>query len=295
MLSISYNRLRLINFFIIICIVGATLLAVRNIITFSLSRKNLHSTPVKESYGKRHTPLRKEFMSYAPILSNNPFGEAMKLNQISSRQARNEGVRSSPEHLQLVGTVVGPKAFSYAIFEDPTRRHSTSQEVVHMGEDVFQYGTLSHIDVSYVRLQQDSETVTIPIVENQSNSKPFRRPSSSHDLSLARRIGEREYLLNRTKVQQALDNPEQLLTDARLLPNVQKDKQEGFRMFEVKRGGIYDNLGLRNGDILLRVNELEISNPEVAINAMTALKGLDKVSLDIIRDGEKMTLDYEIR
>ena len=96
-------------------------------------------------------------------------------------------------------------------------------------------------------------------------------------------------------MQHALNNPEQLLTDARLLPNLKNNKQEGFKMFEVKRGGIYESLGLRNGDILLRVNELEISNPEVAINAMTAIKGMDRVSLDIIRNGEKLSMDYEIR
>ncbi|MEF9475128.1 MAG: hypothetical protein L0958_00180 [Candidatus Mariimomonas ferrooxydans] len=63
----------------------------------------------------------------------------------------------------------------------------------------------------------------------------------------------------------------------------------------MKPGGIYQNLGLRNRDVLLRINGLDLSTPEAAMQAMSALKGMNTINLDIIRNGSKMTLGYQIR
>jgi general secretion pathway protein C len=64
---------------------------------------------------------------------------------------------------------------------------------------------------------------------------------------------------------------------------------------EVRRNGLYDSLGMQNGDVLLRINSFNISNPENALQAFTALRGMDKVQLDIIRNNNRMTLNYQIR
>lgn len=79
------------------------------------------------------------------------------------------------------------------------------------------------------------------------------------------------------------------------MPNIKNGVQEGFSISEVRPGGLYESLGLRNGDILLRINNLEISKPEVAIQAMSALRGMNTVNLDIIRNSSKLTMSYQIR
>jgi general secretion pathway protein C len=234
-------------------------------------------------------------MSYATILEKNPFGPPLTFHPIAGGWSSSQISGGSTADLILVGTVVGPDRLSYAIFEEKPRRGQKKQKVVRYGEEVLNYGLLSEIKSASVTLKRDAETVTIPIVKMERRESRARPSQSSASTSIAKKVGEREYLLNREKVHQALDNPEKLLTDARLLPHLRNNKQEGFRMLEVSRGGIYDSLGLKNGDILLKVNELEISDPEVAIKAMTALKGMDRVNLDIIRRGEKLSLSYEIR
>ena len=294
MLAFPIKRLRIINYLLVISILVAALLLVRGIINTSISMKRLNVNLTDGKIVKNTSQARKDIMSYSSILTKNPFGSPLEFSPISAKQGSNEVRRGLPANLILVGTVVGPDKLSYAIFEDKSRQGLFKQEVVRFGESVLNYGTLSAIEPASVELRQQTETFTISIVnlKDVNFSRPYSPVSKS---SLAKKVGERAYLLNRTKVQQSLDNPEHLLTDARLLPNIKNNKQEGFKMFEVKRGGIYESLGLRNGDILLRVNELEISNPEVAIQAMTALKGMDKINLDIIRNGEKLSMNYEIR
>jgi general secretion pathway protein C len=86
-----------------------------------------------------------------------------------------------------------------------------------------------------------------------------------------------------------------MMTDARLKPNITDGKEEGYVLSEVKTGGIYQSLGLQDGDVLLRINDYDISNPERALQAFTALKGLERVQIDLIRSGSKMTMTYQIK
>jgi len=85
------------------------------------------------------------------------------------------------------------------------------------------------------------------------------------------------------------------LTDARFIPNIVDGRQEGFIVKELKKGGVYESLGLEDGDVLLRVNNLPITGPESALQAFTALKGMDRIELDIMRRGQKITMTYQIR
>jgi general secretion pathway protein C len=86
-----------------------------------------------------------------------------------------------------------------------------------------------------------------------------------------------------------------MMTDARLKPNIMNGKEEGFVLSEVKSGGIYQSLGLQDGDVLLRINDYDISNPEKALQAFTALKGMERVQVDLMRGGSRLTMTYQIK
>jgi general secretion pathway protein C len=157
---------------------------------------------------------------------------------------------------------------------------------------------LTKISTTSVTIQQDASSYTLTFPEEKAIVKTSRQSKSrnaSTKGSFARKVGEQEYVLDRRRVQKSLENPEQILTDARLLPNFVEGRQEGFKISEVVRDGLYHSMGLKNGDILLRVNGLEISNPEVAMQAMTALKGMNSVNLDIKRKGKNMSMSYQMR
>ena len=197
--------------------------------------------------------------------------------------------------LILVGTAFGSNNLNYAIFEDRTQAQGR-QEIIRLGENVFNYGRLKKIERSSVEIERDSANYTVTMPEPALNPEiPQEQSKETSQASFAKQIGEREYILDSRRIQKALENPEQILTHARLLPNIKDGRQEGFSVSEVVPGGIYHSLGLRNGDILLRINGLEISNPEVAIQAMSALKGMSNIDLDVIRSGQKISMNYRIR
>ena len=85
------------------------------------------------------------------------------------------------------------------------------------------------------------------------------------------------------------------MTDARLLPSMKDGKVEGFRVSEVKPQGIFGTIGIKNGDVLLRMNDFPIDSPEKAMQSFASLKGQSRIRLDLIRDGQPTTFNYDIR
>jgi general secretion pathway protein C len=286
-----FKKLRIVNIFLVVCILIALLLLGKNVMTAAYSKKSFKSVETPDK-AEPHLTAIKGIMSYSPILENNPFGSSQKLIPIASDRAVTRD--ASVSELILFGTVVGPKKMSYAILEDTSHPDSPGQEIFIHGDTVYDFGQLTDIGKEWIELTAGTETSRIYLLDPQAEER-YETNSNSSSTSFAQKVNEKQYILDQQKVQQSLDNPEQILTDARLLPNIRNGSQEGFKIFEIKPGGLYESLGLRNGDILLRVNNLEISRPEVAIQAMSALRGMNSVNLDIIRSNSKMTLTYQIR
>lgn len=228
----------------------------------------------------------KQFAEYSSILKNNPFGfQGGELRPLAS----SGNTLAWQTDIVLIGTVVGPKELSYAVFKDS----SGLQEIFKVGESVLGIGALYSVKKDKVLVRQGGKTVDILLEDVKV--KEVKKPVSGGASLFAQKIGRDTYIVDQRKIQQAISNPSQMMTDARLRPNLNSGKEEGFILSEVKSGGIYHSLGLQNGDVLLRINEYDISNPERALQAFTALKGLERVQIDLIRGGSKMTMTYQIK
>ncbi len=283
-----------LNIILSIAIFFASLFLIRDLILFSSKEKNGPKNMKETSSVSKEPPMKNRIEDYKMILSNNPFGisggEIRSLNM--SLNFNNKDSHNKEVDILLLGTVSGPKELSYAIFADSKGK----QEIFKIGESVFGIGILKAVKEDRVLIKNDARVIEIPFEELKI--KEIKKGDSEAMLLnnfFARKIGSGHYVVDQNKIQQMIANPTQMMTDARLKPNVVNGKEEGFILSEVKPGGIYSALGLQNGDILLRINEYDISNPERALQAFTALRGLDRIQLDLIRNGAKMTMTYQIK
>lgn len=286
---------RFVNSFLVALILVTALLLTRNIVNISFSGKGAKLAATKGVTTTGSVP-DKTIMQYSSILEHNPFGSPMTLIPIAITNTAE--IQYGPlSNLVLAGTAVGPEKLSYAVVLDKKSPYGR-QEIFTYGENVYNYGVLTKIESTSIEITRDKVKyiVKIPVKAMGDNTPADQVKSiSGPQSSMARKVGKGEYLLDRRKVQYSLENPEKILTDARLLPNFVDGKQKGFKISEVINGGLYHSLGLMNGDTLLRINGLAISNPEVAIQAMSALRGMNNVNLDIIRKGGNMSMNYQIR
>lgn len=279
------NTLFLVNTLLAVILSLTVLLFIRDVTSVVFTSRTKASRPEEKALAR----VRHSLLDYSGILKNNPFGfPAGKLTPLSG----GTGPTASQSEVSLVGTVAGRRELSYAVFADKAGQ----QQIFKAGEEVFGLGTLSEVEKDRVLLTSHGRKTEIPLAdviavrEIKTEYSPV-----AHRGSFGRRTGPSTYVVDQQKVLEAIAKPDQLLTDARFIPNIVEGKQEGFTLREVKPGGVYASLGLRNGDVLLRINQYNISNPEAALQAFNALKGIDRAQLDIIRRGAKMTLTYQIR
>ncbi len=288
----SWNVFSVLNAIIVVAILMTTLLISRDVMLEASKKTHKSNNPKPTQHAKSI-----DTKDLDAILKNNPFSSRSEtFRPITST----EKAVQTPSDYKLIGTISGDRHYSFAVFADKEGK----QEIIRLGSPVGTLGTLWQVFKDKVIVKgngRDTEIALADIVkieeirQGQVPSQIQTTDMTRLTSDFARQTGERTFVVDQRKIQFAIDNPNQIMTDARLLPNIVDGVQKGFILREVRPGGIYQSLGLRDGDVLLRINEYNINNPESGLQAFMALKGLERVNLDIIRGGSNMTLTYLIK
>lgn len=107
--------------------------------------------------------------------------------------------------------------------------------------------------------------------------------------------GENEYLIDRAEVDNALENMSQLFTQIRAVPHFEGGQSTGFRLFAIRSGSLFDKIGLRNGDIIQKINGNPMNDPSKAMQLLEELRSESSLSVEVIRNRQPQTLSYQFR
>ena len=109
------------------------------------------------------------------------------------------------------------------------------------------------------------------------------------------RLGENRFAIDEAGVAQLSGNINQFMTNVRLVPYFEGNASAGYRIAAIRPGTAFEKLGFQGGDVLQQVNGVTLSSPEKMYTIFQNLKDEKQVTVDIIRQGKKSTLKYEIR
>lgn len=119
-------------------------------------------------------------------------------------------------------------------------------------------------------------------------------PEAAGDGSV-KRVGENQYETTRDFVDKTLMDLENVQRQARVQLNFENGQPNGFRIYSIQPGSVFSQLGLRNGDVIKRINGQEINSPERGLEMYAKLKSAGKLAIDVQRRGSPVTLDVSIR
>lgn len=134
--------------------------------------------------------------------------------------------------------------------------------------------------------------VPSPAVTRSRAVRPAPEPGVSIEVN---KIGENAFSMDEATVTQLTGNINQFMTQARIIPYFEGNQSAGYRLAAVRPGSAFEQLGFRAGDIIQRVNTVELTSPEKMYTIFQNLKDEKRVSVDVLRQGQKTTLTYEIR
>ncbi len=198
--------------------------------------------------------------------------------------------------VRLLGTVAGLDDFSYAIIEDPYQK---VQRIFRKDDTIAPGIQLTAIERNKIVIFRDGvrEEVEPGLGEAPGGRSPVAPPPQPLPLSQAGTPQEAptSFLVDKREVEAATQDVNRLMTQARLVPNFSGGVADGFRIFSIVPGSLYERAGIRNGDILQNINGVELKDPEKAFQIYQLLKDNDRFNIDLVRAGQKMTLNYEVR
>jgi general secretion pathway protein C len=111
----------------------------------------------------------------------------------------------------------------------------------------------------------------------------------------ATELSSTQFNVSRNEVDKALANLNDVLTQARAVPNFENGQPAGYKLFQIVPGSIYAKLGLRDGDVINALNGEPINDPGKAFAMLSALKEMNHLELGVKRDGRQSGFSYDIR
>ena len=110
-----------------------------------------------------------------------------------------------------------------------------------------------------------------------------------------KKTGAYDYELDRSMLDEQLQDLTALGSQARIVPNYRNGKYEGFKLVGVRPGSLYRAIGIRSGDVVKSINGKPIDSPNKAIELFDKLKSSDQIALEIERRGQAKQLNYNIK
>ncbi len=127
-----------------------------------------------------------------------------------------------------------------------------------------------------------------------AKKKP-KKASGRHKWTGIRKTGNNKWAIDQSEVDYALGNLDKLSREARVVPNFQDGATNGFKVFSIRRNSALRKMGVKNNDVLTGVNNFDLSNTQKALEIYSKLQTEKSFRLDILRNGEPMTLEYDIQ
>ncbi|HEX9021800.1 MAG TPA: type II secretion system protein N [Nitrospirota bacterium] len=221
---------------------------------------------------------RRELSDYSLILERGLFGEG---------KGPSSGPQAESVSYKLIGTVEGGQ-FAGAVLED-----SSGQSFYRIHQKLPDGSMIVKVMRDRVSLRRpDGVIVGLQIVDE---TKIVGVSTPVPPGGGVRRVSDGKWMVDQREMLASTENMSQILTQARALPFVEQGKTVGFRISEIVPGSIYEKIGLQNGDVIQRVNAQEVDDPAKFFQLYQGLKSERSITIDLIRGGQRQTLNYEIR
>lgn len=225
--------------------------------------------------------VRKQSLdSYSVIFERNLFGSTRGATE--ERHINVDELESTKLNLVLMGTVSGMGELDRAVIEDKDHR---SQEIFRVGDTV--------ASATVVRIMRGM------VVLNVEGRDEILAMEVGTDKDIAEGGPERTtsgtgspVVVKKGEIDEALKDMNQILTQARIRPYFSAGKSEGFIISRIKKGSIFQKMGMQNGDIIQGVDNQPIKSPDEILKLYNDLKSGSSIHLNIKRKGEEQSLEY---
>lgn len=138
-------------------------------------------------------------------------------------------------------------------------------------------------EVTTVKLDRDDRAYTVEI-----------HRVHAIDLTGIVKVSDTSYQIPQAVVDAYFASPDSIMKGARIVPSMKNGTSDGFKLYAIRPTSAFAKCGLTNGDTITKINGLDLTSPEKALEVYQKLRTAKKFVVDITRRGSPLTLTYTI-
>ncbi|MDE3049870.1 MAG: PDZ domain-containing protein [Nitrospirota bacterium] len=193
--------------------------------------------------------------------------------------------------LLLLGVVIGDRGGVSAIVEELS---SKRQLFFRLHDQIPDVGEISEIRRDGMLVRQGDQQEFLGLAASQTE-KPPAAPVTAGAAGVPVPGSPVRTVLDRRVVEQAMGDLPKLLSQARAVPYVVNGAMNGFRLDSIAPSSFYDQIGLKQGDVLQQVNGVNIRDPGTMLTLFQQLRNEKTVKLDVLRNNQRTAMTFDIR
>lgn len=245
---------------------------------------------------------QKDIAFYMPICERNLF-DSLKQSSCDDRPAMIDSGESSPSYdpnaapvrssisAKLLGTMVSNlDKYSFATVLESGKKDAKNYKIGEaiLGEAQIYLIERHRVFFTYNGRKEFLEVDRMPSI--------FKIPSAGGSaVSSGVKADNGKVTVSKQKVDSTLQDLNQVIQQARMVPNYEAGQVDGFKIFGIRSGSIFQDLGLQNGDVINRINGTQIDSLEKALPMLQLLKTESSYTIDITRKGQKQSMEINIQ
>ena len=196
-------------------------------------------------------------------------------------------VKSNRKDLTLVGTLVSGNKSTALI--------AVGKEIklFHLEDPFPGGGHVESVQRNRVVIRNQDESTTELTVQEDVPNKPHASANSQSAASI-RSVGNNRWQVPRAAANAARTNISEQMRLAQIEPRIINGRTDGFMVSKLNPKSMLSQMGIRRGDVILKVNNMPIDSPEKALQILQQLREARKLTVDLERKDKPMTFAYEI-
>lgn len=248
-------------------------------------------------------PARQRTWSERQVILDRNLFNSSTLNPTTVVDAaqEEEDLEKSQLPVKLLGTFAAT---------DPDRSRATLQDreknetlVVAIGDQIKGKALVTRIERRRVVLTEngapreltldDESTPSAPSI--QRNARTPRQRAARERTPRVTRNENGAFDVSRSDIEETLRNPNNLLSQARILPKFEGGEMVGLQVNSIKSGSLFQDLGLQDGDVITEFNGIPIDSPDQSVKIFQEFAEGTAIDVNVLRpDGSETALHFEL-
>jgi len=207
----------------------------------------------------------------------------------TSSQAPMRAVLGVATKLRLLGVVLGSERGVFAIVEELATKR---QVLYRLHDQIPDLGEVSAIRRDGMVVRSGDQEELLELSPTEKPAVPVATGGSPVPQMPGAPIKK---VIDRREVEAAMADLPKLLSQARVVPYLVNGAPNGYRMDYIAPASFYEKIGMQYGDVLQRVNGVDVRDPSTMLSLFQQLKNERTVKVDMVRNNQKTTMTFELR